>query len=77
MKSEEEETKKLEDTEEVYYDAAEVEASEPASVDPAGQKGTKAAGTCCAIGPNDGDKNQTTNGMLRRRRVGRGLFNGV
>ena len=62
---------------EVYYGAAEIETSVPAGVDPVGQKGTNAAGTCCAIGPNDGDKNQTTNGMLRRRRVWRGLSNGV
>ena len=62
---------------EVYYDAAEIETSVPAGVDPVGQKGTNASCTCCAIGSNDGDKNQTTNGMPRCRRVWRGLSDGV
>ena len=54
---------------EVDYAAAEVETNVPVGVDPAGQQGTNAAGTCCAIGPNVGDKNQTTNGMLWDRNV--------
>ena len=44
-------------------------------------KGTRTECNFYAIGPNDGDKNQTgknkTNEMLGQRRVGKGLANGV
>ena len=56
---------------------SEIEEIKQTGVNPQKRNGTKTECNYYAIGPNDGDKNQATNELRRRTKVGKGLTNGA